>query len=178
MQTIFRSLYNKSVILDTNILSDLDEIGALFLPSKIFKTIYISKNIQIEELEEDLNMKVSDLGYLSAHLDTSDGFDKFNYLRNNYPKLSNSDIIVICIAYEKKILCCTNDRRARRACELIGCTTAGTLGILGCAYENNIITFTEFTDLFNNYINISSRLDSSLIESVRTTYNIPILNVL
>lgn len=174
MKQDFKSLFNSTSILDTNVLSDLDDINALSLPRKIFSKAYISKNIQIEELGEELSEKVNMLEYEPAHLDTTDGYEKFMLLKQTYQKLSISDIIVVCIAYENKYLCCTNDRRARNACEDLEVKVAGTIGILACAYENSIITFEEFCTLFNNYIGISLRLDPKIIDPIRKMYNIPI----
>ena len=136
MKTTFKILYKKDAILDTNVVSDLKELGILSLVKLIFNNVYISKNCEIEELDEETALLVQAEGFIEAHLERNDSYEKFIELKKKYPKLSTSDVIVICIANEKGIICCTNDKRARKASEDLNIEVAGTIGIMACAYEN------------------------------------------
>lgn len=174
MREKFKNLFNKDVILDTNIITDLRELNILTLPLKIFSEVCISKNILYQELSDEEGHELLIMGYKPLSLETNQGFEKLFYLKDNFKRLSISDKIIICIAYEKSLLCCTNDGQARKACEELNVDITGTLGILCSAYENGIIDWNKFVRLFNKYeYDTSSYLSSEITEQVRRIYKIP-----
>lgn len=171
---LFRSLYSKKVILDSNILFDLQELKCLDLPIKIFQEAYVSKNALLEEFSQQDVDQIIKLGYIPEYLKTNDGYSKLFYLNEKYPQLSTPDKVVICIAFEKNIICCTNDGNARKACNNISVALSGTLGILCCAFEHKIIDWDKFVSLFNSYgINTSAHVSDELRDEIRRLYNIP-----
>ncbi len=173
MKKKFNSLYKKDVILDTNTIIDLNELNQILLPCKLFQNVYYSKNAFIEELDEELKRSVETAGYKPICIETNDGYVSLFYLKENHKALSICDKVVISIAAEKKILCCTNDKPARQACAAVDVKPIGTIGILCGCYENGIIKHEELTAIFNKYVyDCSSRLGQDLIDEIRVLYNI------
>jgi len=174
MQKRFKELLNSKVILDTNSILDLHELEILDLPTRIFTEVYISENILIEEINKEQVEKLLLLGYKPISLNTNNGLTLLSDLNKNNKSLSIPDRVVISIAHENCIICCTNDRAARNVCKSINIEVIGTIGILGCAYENAIIERKEFEYIFNKYCEeASSYINNSLEIEVRALYSIP-----
>lgn len=173
MQKKFKSLYKTDIILDTNSIIDLQELDLLNLPKKVFNKVYISNNILIEELNEAEGNLLKQIDYMPLNLQTNEGFSKLYYLEKNNKRLSTPDKVVISIAYENNIICCTNDKPARSACESIGVQVTGTIGILCCAFEYSIIDHHTFCNIFNKYCNgTSSYINQEIANTIKKLYNI------
>jgi predicted nucleic acid-binding protein len=174
MREKFKSFYNKETVLDTCTIIDLQRLEILDLPLRVFSKVYITKNIIIEELEEDLSKQLIEIGYEPISLETEDGYGFLFQLDVDYKKLSTSDKIVIATAYERNIICCTNDSPARNACIENDITLTGTLGIICCAFENGIITRKELINLINRYdTGIEAHISYEVISQIRNLYKIP-----
>jgi len=174
MRKRFKALLNSKVILDTNSIIDLQELKILDLPTRIFSEIYISDNILVEELSAAHGNELLQLGYKSISLKTNNGFILLSDLNKNNRRLSIPDKVVISIAYENSIVCCTNDKAARNVCKSIKIEVIGTIGILCCAYENEIIDRKQFEYIFNKYCEeTSSYINDNLEIELRTLYSIP-----
>lgn len=178
MRSKFKNLFDKEVIVDTNTIIDLQELASLDLPLRVFSSVYISGNILREELNDEDRQALLKLNYKPLNLETNNGYEKLFYLKENYTQLSTPDKVIISIAYEKGIFCCTNDSLARKACKDIEVKLTGTIGVLCSAYENNVIKREEFIELFNKYNFItSSYLSKNLTNTIRKLYNISNLSV-
>lgn len=174
MRNKFKSLYRKSIVIDTCTITDLFDINATYLPLKIFSEVFVSEMIFIKELDEQQVNDLKKLGYKSTNLETDKGYFLVSQLEVKYPGLSEIDKIVISIAYEKGLVCCTNDGNARKACEEMGIEYTGTLGILCCAFESKIINKDTFSNLLFKYENESSAyIKPAIIQSIRKLYGIP-----
>lgn len=174
MRKRFKALLNSRVILDTNSIIDLQELKILDLPTRIFSEVYISDNILVEELSAAHGKDLLQLGYKPISLKANNGFGLLSNLSKNNKSLSIPDKVVISIAYENNIVCCTNDKAARIACKSINIEVIGTIGMLCCAYENSIIERKDFEYIFNNYFaETSSFINYSLETELRTIYSIP-----
>ena len=174
MRSKFKRLYKKRVIIDTCTITDLIELNATYLPLEIFSEVYVSTNIFIEELDKQQADELKKLVYKSLNLETNRGYALFIQLEKEYPSLSIPDKIVISIAYEKELVCCTNDANARKACSEIGVEYAGTLGILCCAFEHEIIDKNTLSNLLSTYENeCSAFITSDIIQPIRKVYGIP-----
>jgi len=169
----FRSLYKKSVIFDTCTITDLFELNTIYLPLEIFTEAFVSTDIFVEELDKQKVDNLKKLGYNNLPLKTNRGYSLFVQLNEEYPSLSTADKIVISIAYERGIICCTNDKNVRKACNQKGIEYTGTLGILCCAYEHKILDKNTFAGLLFKYEQKSSAyIKPTLIKSIRKVYGI------
>ena len=61
MREKFKSFYNKETVLDTCTIIDLQRLEILDLPLRVFSKVYITKNIIIEELEEDFSKQLIEI---------------------------------------------------------------------------------------------------------------------
>ncbi|WP_368490784.1 hypothetical protein [Clostridium sp. BJN0013] len=174
MRKNYKALYNTKIVIDTNSILDLQELDLLDIPPKIFSKVFIPDNILIEEIDDPLVEELLNMNYIEINLKKNLGFEKYSYLNDTHKKLSTSDKIVICIAYENKFICCTNDKRARNACKELGTDVIGTLGILCAGYESNIIKWNDFVTAFNKYgVYTSARIDDSIKNEIKKLYDIP-----
>jgi len=173
MRKKFQTLFDKEAVLDTNTVIDLLRLKRLDLPLKIFSKAYVSSNALEEEIEEDDRKQLLDMGYIPVSLVTSEGYEMFIKLHKKHQKLSIPDKIIISIAYERKIVCCTNDREARKACEEIKVELSGTLGIICASLERGILTKQEFMLLINQYDRgINAHISGEIIKKIRILYNL------
>lgn len=174
MKTKFQLLYKKNVILDSNTINDLDALNRLGLTVQLFNEVYYSKNAFLQEMDGLVQHKLVKAGYKPLCLERNDGYLRYQYLKEYHKALSKCEKVIIAIAAERGILCCTNDKPARMACEDIGVELVNTAGILCGCYENGIIGFNELIKLFNKYIYYCRpRLSVELIGDIRQLYNIP-----
>lgn len=168
-----KSLYKKRAIIDTCTIIDLFELNATYLPLKIFSEVYISGNIIIEELDRQEAEELKKLGYNILNLETNRGYSLFSQLGKHYQSLSIPDRVIISIAYEKNLVCCTNEEMARKACSKIGVEYTGTLGILCCAFEYGIIDKNTFSNLLSTYESeCSAYITSEIIQQIRKEYDL------
>lgn len=126
-----------SIVVDTCVLIDLDELNCLHLLSQIIPSVTVSKITHDSEVNDALKAKLNSYPIKLVNITTEIGYQLYEQLINDprYKKLSMYDAFAIAIAKEQGIYCGSNEKLIRKACEEFGVAYLGTLGILGLAYE-------------------------------------------
>ncbi|MFO7613000.1 MAG: hypothetical protein R6W99_11085 [Clostridia bacterium] len=147
-------LYDASVVVDNNVLQDLIEIGRLDLFFAIFKEIHIPRIVYDQELDVRVKAGMADLPFFYGCMDTEKSLEIFARLTNEYAyrRLSTSDRHVIAIAGAYDYYAGSNDGLIRKACCDFNIKMTGTLGILGCAYQKDIIEKSDFIACLNRLL--------------------------
>ncbi|HKM29024.1 MAG TPA: hypothetical protein VJY37_05015 [Anaerovoracaceae bacterium] len=148
-RTRLKQFKSKEAVVDNNVLVDLFEIGRLDLLFKVFKSVEIPQTVYEEEVTESVKSKIAQEQFLLSSVKTIEGYELLRTLlgHRSYKRLSTFDRIIIAIARQDKCLCSSNDGLLRKACVEYNIECTGTLGILGAAYENELITDSEFVKL-------------------------------
>jgi len=172
LRDTFRNLLNKQAVLDANVVLDFACLNKIDLPAMLFKEPFILAQTFDKELDKS-TQKHAEKYYARGGISTAEGYKTFMELRNRLRQLSEYDCLMISLALERGILCCTNDGSARKVCKEYGITVAGSLGILCGCYENKILTYKNFSQIINTYINDPySRLPRELVNDIRKCYDL------
>lgn len=142
-----KRLGGQIAVLDNNVLTDLIEIRRLNLLNDVFRETHIPHSILQEEVLERQVHKLSEVCYSPVSIQTSQGYNHMVEFSRLKPKLSMFDCEVIAIARENNWICVSNEKRIVKLCEMFGIETSGTLGIIGAAYLNGIISMEELGKL-------------------------------
>jgi len=160
-----------SVVVDNNILVDLHELGCINLLFTLFTSVTIPKIIYDDEITQDIKGILENYEYQLGELNTEIGLETYATLVNDevYRRLSNCDRFAISIAKENAFYCNSNDKPVRHACERLGVSYTGILGILGRAYVKNIITRSQLFSYLDDLISdrTSCFIDIRLVEDFR-----------
>lgn len=171
MKRKFKSLSNKNIIFDTNVLIDFKELGIFCYLPRLFKQMHYSANAYYHEFDNELKL-IIEKDFVKLNLVTNDGYTTYQYLANNHKALSLPDKVFICIAKENNLICCTNELPARKVCEDLDLVVTGTIGVICSLYENKIINHIELSKFLCEYFEIAQRLDERLKNRIRALYKI------
>lgn len=170
-----RSLMGKKGVLDNNILNDFTELQCISLLNQVFSKIYIPQSILDREATiEAIQSNLEWLEYQMIALEQPESFEFLLRILEEKPALSEYDAECIAIAKEKMIYCTSNEKRVMNTCQEYGIETAGTIGILCCAYEFEIIDRNEFERLIKKLFSpdCTAYLGSKVKKAVFFQYNI------
>lgn len=170
-----RNLYNKTAVLDNNIISDFIELDSLDIINKVFLTVMIPASIYENEVLYEDKEHLNGLEFQLVAFETVSSFELFSEIRTRKRRLTDYDVEVIVIAHEKAVLCSSNELEIKKTCDEYGIKHTGTIGILCCAYENGIITKVEFKNLLLKlFYECSCRISRQLMNAVISNY--PLIN--
>lgn len=102
-------------------------------------------------MKEELRLFV----FSVVDLQTEEGFETYNFLhkQEKYKNLSENDRFGIAVAKEQACYCGSNEKLVRTACADLGIPHTGVLGVLGRAYNKELITKADLialTDLLKS----------------------------
>jgi len=161
MREIFQSS-NISVVVDNNILIDLHELGRLDLLFKVFVNVVIPEKIYQGEVSKTIIECLQQYKYILGNILTERGLNTLSILMNDekFKRLSIYDKYAIAFASENYYFCNSNDKPVRNACEALNIKHTGTLGVLGRAYYQSLLTKDELFSLLDQ---LTSNLTSCYI---------------
>jgi predicted nucleic acid-binding protein len=145
--TKIRGLYQKKATVDNNVLNDLAELGRIDLLEKVFEEIQIPSSILQDETLDFVKKQLLKIKYYETSISTEDGLTLLGELLTNWTGLSDYDAEIISIAKQNMVLCSSNEKRIMNACDFYGIEFCGTVGILCCAFEFEIVTSDDLYDL-------------------------------
>lgn len=167
-----KALLGKEAVIDNNIICDLSELGCIELLNKVFKKVLIPKSIVDTEIIQ-FKDSLDKLDYSEAVIETIDGYSFMSKILTDHGGLTDCDAEVVAIAYEKYVLCTSNEKRIMTTCKENDIEFTGTLGILCCAYEHLIIDIKTLEILINKLqYDCSCFLSNRVVNEVRNNYNI------
>lgn len=135
-------------LLDNNILNDFTELQCISLINKVFVKVYIPQSIlEREAILETIQSNIEWLEYQPTALEQIESYEFLAKILEEKPALSEYDAECIAIAKEKMIYCTSNEKRVMSICQDYDIECTGTVGILCCAFEHEIITRNEFERL-------------------------------
>lgn len=134
-----------SVVVDNNVLIDLFELDCLSLLFSCFDQVTIPKIIYDEETPLQIKTILAQFPFVLGIITTSTGQEVYAQLINDFDfkRLSMHDRFAIAIAKENTYYCNSNDRLIRRACEKLDVKFTGILGVLGRAYVQGFIRYSQ-----------------------------------
>ncbi|ADU93758.1 hypothetical protein GYMC52_1295 [Geobacillus sp. Y412MC52] len=144
-----RGLYKKRAVVDNNVLNDFYELGRMDLLTRVFGRVCVPESILLNETPGDIQKALRQIDYETVSLHTEEGYGLMYQLLTEWTGLSEYDAELIAIAGQDMILCSSNEKRIMNACESYGIEYTGTLGILCCAYEHQLIGREEFKGLID-----------------------------
>jgi len=112
-----------AAISDTDILSTFGKIGRVDLLQRLFNEIYVAPAVYHELL------RVEQLGvsWLATLIETitplplAEGeIKEVEHLVTSYPQLGSGEIETFVLANVHHLICLTNDRQAKKVCQLLG----------------------------------------------------------
>lgn len=153
MNDIYHS-NNISIVVDNNVLIDLFELDCLSLLFRCFEQVTIPKIIFEEETPSEIKMALANYIYTLSYITTTIGHEVYGLLVNDkdFRRLSMHDRFAIAIAKEQSYYCNSNDRLVRKACDKFEVKVFGILGVLGRAYVNGFIQFSELVTLLDKLV--------------------------
>lgn len=135
-----RNLKGQRGVLDNNILNDFSELQCISLLNQVFSKVYIPQSIlEREATVETLRENIEWLEYQPIALTQSVSFGFLLKIIEEKPSLSEYDAECIAIAKENLIYCTSNEKRVMNTCQEHGIECIGTIGILCCAFEHQVI---------------------------------------
>ncbi|MCP3763632.1 hypothetical protein NLX67_14730 [Domibacillus sp. A3M-37] len=143
-----KSFMGKVGVLDNNILNDFTELQCISLLNKVFVKVFIPQSIlDREAILETIQSNMEWLEYQPTALEQPESYEFLLTILEKKPALSSYDAECIAIAREKMIYCTSNEKRVLSICEEYDVDCTGTIGILCCAYEHEILSLNEFEQL-------------------------------
>jgi len=128
-------------VLDNNILNDFTELQCISLINKVFVKVYIPQSIlDREAILETIQSNIEWLEYQPTALEQMESYDFLARIIKEKPALTDYDAECIAIAREKMIYCTSNEKRVMSICKEYDIECTGTIGILCCAYEHEVIS--------------------------------------
>lgn len=165
-----RGLYGQIAVVDNNIICDLCELDCLQMLNILFSEVMIPQSILEDEVIE-FKSELKKLIYTPVSITEFKTYEFLGGILQAHGGLTSYDAELVSIAYEKCVLCTSNEKRIKTTCEENDIQYTGTLGILCLAYEKNIIT----KDGLNTYINrlqneCTCFLSARVVNVVRKAY--------
>ncbi|MBI9013188.1 MAG: hypothetical protein JEZ08_13225 [Clostridiales bacterium] len=143
---ISKNLFKTSAIIDNNILIDFFEIGQLDLLFEVFDHVGIPKIIYDREIDEIIKEALKHYRFDINIMTTVEALETYAKLTSEqkFKRLSDCDKIAVSISKEFNCYCSSNDGPIRKACQILSIDNVGSLGIIGCAFENDLINQQDF----------------------------------
>lgn len=170
-----RSLMGKVGVLDNNILNDFTELQCISLINKVFVKIYIPQSIlDREAILETIQSNIEWLEYQPTALEQMESYDFLSRTIKEKPALTDYDAECIAIAREKMIYCTSNEKRVMSICQEYDIECTGTIGLLCCAYEHEVISREDLKLLLEKLFSpeCSAYLDRKVKHAVFSYYKI------
>lgn len=165
-----RSLFGAEAVIDNNIICDFSELGRLDILNSVFSKILIPESIiqkEVIQFRDSLNS----LEYSKVSIESFEAYEFMAKILVQHGGLTDCDAEVVTIAYEKYVLCTSNEKRIMTTCKENNIKYTGTLGILCCAYEYSVISYEVLMDLVNKLDNeCSCFISQKVLNEVRTFY--------
>lgn len=167
-----RGLYQCEAVIDNNIICDFCELDRLDILNKVFSKILIAKSIIDTEVIQHKD-RLPEIIYEEAYIEGFEGYSFMKKILQDHGGLTECDAEVVTIAYEKYVLCTSNEKRIKTTCDENDIKYTGTLGVLSCAYEHDILTQLEFCALIDKLEHeCTSFIARALFNDVRRTYEL------
>lgn len=149
-----KRFYGEDAVVDNSVLMDFFELNRLDILFKVFSSITIADIVFEKEVLKEVKLALEKYEFFRGQIESREGFQIYIVLSENkkYEQLSIPDKITVSIAGQNLCYCTSNDRLLRTACIDLGVNLTGTLGILGCAIELEIITQEEFNCLIEKLL--------------------------
>lgn len=166
------NLYGKRAVIDNNIIGDLCELGCLGWLNQLFSEVMIPESILNDEAQR-YKRELDKIAFTSTTIQNAETYEFLEDILDKHGGLSDYDAELVAIAYEKYVLCTSNEKRIMTTCNENGIEYTGTLGILCLAYEKNLITLDGLDDYINRLNDeCSCFLSNRIISSVKNTYGL------
>lgn len=166
-----KELKGKPAVLDNNIICDFIELESIGLLNEVFSLVLIPQSIYEDEIREFEAEQLEQLEYNLTNFSSETAFGLFLEISESKKKLSEYDVEVIVIAYEKAVLCTSNERRIKETCDEYNIEHTGTIGVLSCCFEHGILSESEFRKLIIKLFNeCTCRLSEKLKKQVYEQY--------
>lgn len=150
MKERLKQFFNRSAIVDANVLFDLYEIQGLYVLNQIFSEVCIPAEVISELLDDEQFREIhKNIRYRKVVIEKAEGYNLYARLSREQKELSAADKHVVCNAFEKGLLCVSNDSQVRKACQKFNITIIRTLGVLGCARTTGVISQEALQCMFN-----------------------------
>ncbi len=143
----YTKFFRGHAVIDANVIIDLSEIGGLSVLNRVFARIAIPEQVVQFELQ---TVDLTRISFAKLNITSSEGYRLFSQLGKRYLELSQYDRVTLAIACENRLICATNERPMRRVCKKYNIEVVGTLGVLGCAKQTDLISkkqLAHFVDL-------------------------------
>ena len=166
-----KGLKGKPAVLDNNIICDFIELGCIEILNKVFSKILIPESIYEDEIRQLDAQHLLKVEYELTSFSSAAAHCLFHKISNSTKRLSDYDIEVIVIAHEKAVLCTSNEKKIKEICEEYNIEHTGTVGILCCCFEQNILSEAEFSRLIITlFTECTCRLSPKLKEQIFKQY--------
>jgi len=151
-----------SIVIDTNVYLDLIELGHPELLFGVFGEVKVPRLMYEKEYDDAMKETLRTFAYSVVDLTTDEGYNSYNYLRNQkkYRNLSENDRFGIAAAKEHACYMGSNEKLVRTACKDLDIPHTGVLGVLGRAYIKELVTHSDLVGL------------TDLLQSEQTTCHI------
>lgn len=150
MKEHLKQFFNRSVIVDANVLFDLYEVHGLYILNKIFSEVCIPVEVISELLDDEQFKEIhKNIRYRKVVIEKAEGYNLYARLSREQKELSAADKHLVCNAFEKGLLCVSNDSQVRKACQKYNIKVIRTLGVLGCARTTGVMSQEDLQRMFN-----------------------------
>ena len=160
------------MIVDSSSLIIIAKVNKLEVLLRLYKDIFITKNIYKETVEEGMIIGASDSKIIKNFvednkikiLNLNKKYDNFsNELKKIFPQLGDGESDAISLALQEKDNIIMDEKIGRQVCRLYNLKPKGTLRILLEAYKNNIIKEDELKQIINDIIKYKFRIGADVI---------------
>jgi predicted nucleic acid-binding protein len=152
------------VSLDSNIILDLYLTTSLGLLNDLFSERMLISDFVLQELSE---AAIRLPGAETVNLTTDEEWEFFRETRRRHPGLGLGEVGAITVARFRGAALITNDMQARQTAEELNLTVSGSIGVLECAVELEVISGQEAVDLLQAMIREGAWISDELLELFR-----------
>jgi predicted nucleic acid-binding protein len=146
----------------------LHELFQLEVPESMVRDEVMDKGYVDPEQFQQLN-------YTPVKIESRSNLQVYGEILQRYRKLSPYDAELPPLGLERGAICASNDKWVRKVCQELCVTAVGSIGILCCAYENQVITIEEMLEGIQfHYREGSARISLNVIELVAEIYDVHI----
>lgn len=162
-------------VLDNNILNDFFELDRMDILNQVFSRLHIPQSILDDEvIDTGLQNSLTHLEYSPISIQEAETYIFFSEIVEKRPGLSEYDAECIAIAKESLIYCTSNEKRVINTCLEYGVSCTGTIGILCCAFEYEILNKSDFSLLITKLFSdeCSAHISRHLQAMIRDYYKL------
>lgn len=164
------SLFGEKAVIDNNIICDFKELECIELLNKVFTEVLIPQSILEDEVKQ-CKRELEKINYQPVCITELQTYDFMVAILNRHGGLTDYDAEVVAIAYEKYVLCTSNEKRIMTTCKENNINYTGTVGILCCAFEKGIIKKDELKRMVDKLKNqCTCFISDRVINDVYSTY--------